>query len=71
MKLQQSEVDTLSALHAQLSEVVPQLKTIDLQVDEERANRGFTNQLQDDVREIHNSLCGAIITIQKWIEIGA
>jgi hypothetical protein len=71
MKLQQSEVDTLSVLHAQLSEIVPQLKTIDLQVDEERANRGFTNQLQDDVRELHNSLCASIATMQKWIEIGA
>ena len=71
MRLQPSEIDTLSALHIQLTEIVPQLKTIDLQVDEERASRGFTNQLQDDVRELHNSLCASIATMQKWIEIGS
>jgi hypothetical protein len=71
MKLQQSEIDTLSTLHTQLSVMIPQLKAIDLQVDEERLSRGFTNSLQDDIRGIHNSLCGAISTMQKWIEIGA
>ena len=67
MKLSQAEVDTLSIHIPQLLEMRDTLKTFDLQIDEEYANKGFQNILQADLMLMHNTICSLVNVMQKHV----
>jgi hypothetical protein len=71
MRLNQSELDTLSVYSSQLIEMRDNLRTFDLQPDLVQNSRGNYTPLQDDFRRFHNQLCAMSVAMQKLVEAGA
>jgi hypothetical protein len=71
MKLTQPELDTLTAHQTQLIEMLNQLRTFDLQVREEQAERNILNDLQVEMGQLrhHLSLCASMM--KERIAMGA
>jgi hypothetical protein len=71
MKLSQPELDSLTTYQSQLVDMRNQLKTFDLQVNEEQAAKGIYNELQDEFRQLHNGLSLFASLMEKRIAMGA
>jgi hypothetical protein len=71
MKLTQPELDILAVYQAQLTEMLNQLGTFDLQVSEEQAERNILNELQGEFGQIRCTLSSCASMMEKRIAMGA
>jgi hypothetical protein len=71
MKLTQPELDTLAVYQAQLVEMLKQLRTFDLQVREEQAEKNILNDLQVEMGQLRHHLSSCASMMEKRIAMGA
>jgi hypothetical protein len=71
MKLTQPELDTLAVYQAQLIEMLNQLRTFDLQVNEKQAEKNILNELQVEIGQLRHKLSSCASMMEKRIAMGA
>jgi hypothetical protein len=71
MKLTQPELDTLTVYQAQLIEMLNQLRTFDLQVNEKQAEKNILNELQVEIGQLRHKLSSCASMMKERIAMGA